>query len=279
MKSAMCSGAAGASAELVTLPMDTIKVAMQITKGESVGVFPTLQSLVKREGVFAPWKGLSAGVQRQLVFATLRMSLYAPIRDLYCGGQSGPPTLMQRILAGLTSGAIGMLVANPTDLVKIRLQADARRPPGAPPRYTGSIDAYRRIVVDEGFFKLWTGVGPNIVRNSIICSSELAAYDTIKIELLKRKLMKDGLPLHFTAALGAGFVTTIVGSPVDVLKTRIMNAKPGDYKGPIDCVVKTLGEGPMAFYRGFWVNFARLGTFNVAIFVFFEQFVRIARSF
>ena len=37
----------------------------------------------------------------------------------------------------------------------------------------------------------------------------------------------------------AGFTACVVGSPVDVLKTRLMNAKPGEYKGVVDCVVKT----------------------------------------
>lgn len=33
-----------------------------------------------------------------------------------------------RILAALTTGAIGIMVANPTDVVKIRFQADGRLP-------------------------------------------------------------------------------------------------------------------------------------------------------
>jgi hypothetical protein len=33
------------------------------------------------------------------------------------------PSIMQKIAAGLVSGAIGISVANPTDVVKIRMQA------------------------------------------------------------------------------------------------------------------------------------------------------------
>jgi solute carrier family 25 uncoupling protein 8/9 len=59
------------------------------------------------------------------VFAGLRIGLYVPVRNLISGelkpGEN--PTLVTKILAGLATGAIGISVANPTDVVKIRLQA------------------------------------------------------------------------------------------------------------------------------------------------------------
>ena len=37
--------------------------------------------------------------------------------------------------------------------------------------------------------------------------------------------------------------------PLDVLKTRAMNAKPGEFKGALDLIRFTLKGGPMAFYK------------------------------
>ena len=51
--------------------------------------------------------------------------------------------------------------------------------------------------------------------------------------------MEEGVPLHLVSSAIAGFTACVVGSPVDVLKTRLMNAKPGQYNGVIDCVVKS----------------------------------------
>ena len=45
--------------------------------------------------------------------------------------------------------------------------------------------------------------------------------------ILSRKLMEDGVPCHLVSSAIAGFTACVVGSPVDVLKTRLMNAKPG----------------------------------------------------
>lgn len=61
----------------------------------------------------------------------------------------------------------------------------------------------------------------------------------------------DNLPCHFTAALGAGFCTTIVASPVDVVKTRFMNSTASQYNSAINCALTMLTkEGPTAFYKG-----------------------------
>ena len=59
------------------------------------------------------------------MFAGLRIGLYIPVRNLLCGelkpGQN--PTLIQKISAGMITGGIAITFANPTDVVKIRLQA------------------------------------------------------------------------------------------------------------------------------------------------------------
>ena len=61
----------------------------------------------------------------------------------------------------------------------------------------------------------------------------------------------DDFPCHFTAAFAAGFCTTVVASPVDVVKTRFMNSSSGKYSGAVNCAIAMLKkEGPTAFYKG-----------------------------
>ena len=68
----------------------------------------------------------------------------------------------------------------PTDLVKVRFQSEGVLQPGQRPRYSGVFNAYATIVREEGLRGLWTGVGPNIIRNSIINAAELVSYDSAK---------------------------------------------------------------------------------------------------
>jgi solute carrier family 25 uncoupling protein 8/9 len=88
-----------------------------------------IKVIMAEEGVGSLFKGLTAGLQRQIVFASLRIGLYEPVKQLYVGeNHVGMIPLSKRILAALTTGAIGITVANPTDVIKIRFQADGKLP-------------------------------------------------------------------------------------------------------------------------------------------------------
>jgi hypothetical protein len=50
-----------------------------------------------------------------------------------------------RILWLGKAGALAIAVASPTDLVKVRLQAEGKLPPGVPRRYSGAMNAYSTI--------------------------------------------------------------------------------------------------------------------------------------
>lgn len=127
----------------------------------------------------------------------------------------------------MATGAIGISVANPTDVVKIRLQAQGRLPREQRP-YKGSMDCYSKIVSEKGIGGLWIGVIPNIMRNSIINAAELASYDQFKQVATQTLGMNPAATsTHIFCAFGAGFCAVVCGSPVDVLKTRMMNATPG----------------------------------------------------
>src|SRR6185436_3247042 len=87
------------------------------------------------------------------------------------------PTLGTKVLAGLSTGAIAITFANPTDVVKIRLQAQNRSIDPTSIRYKGAFDCYRKIIAADGVRGLWIGLFPNILRNSVINAAEIASYD------------------------------------------------------------------------------------------------------
>lgn len=123
-----------------------------------------------------------------------------------------------------------------------------------------------------------TGTLPNIARNAIVNCGELVTYDLIKDALLRAQLMTgedsmgtgtqpgavlvptalkpqlcpaDNVPCHFVAAFGAGFCATVVASPVDVVKTRYMNAGPGQYRNVLSCLLALLmQDGVTGLYKG-----------------------------
>ena len=58
-----------------------------------------------------------------------------------------------RILAGISTGAVAVLAAQPTDVVKVRMQASK----AGEARYSGSLAAYKAIAKHEGVKGLWKG--------------------------------------------------------------------------------------------------------------------------
>jgi solute carrier family 25 uncoupling protein 8/9 len=48
----------------------------------------------------------------------------------------------------------------------------------------------------------------------------------IKQALLATPFFEDTIPCHLASGLGAGFVAVCVGSPVDVVKSRLMGGLP-----------------------------------------------------
>merc|ERR1719312_2258032 len=89
--------------------------------------------------------------------------------------------------------------------------------------------------------------------------------------LLATPYFSDGIVTHFSASLAAGAIATTMTQPLDVLKTRSMNAKPGEFKSSLDLVKYTAKNGPMSFYKGYVPAFVRLGPQTILTFVFFEQ--------
>lgn len=206
-----------------------------------------------------------------MCFASVRLGMYDTVKGAYQNVIHENPEGLQiftRIMAGLTTGGLAVLLAQPTDVVKVRYQAQNR----ANLQYKSTFSAYRKIGREEGVKGLWKGAMPNIGRNAIVNVAEIVCYDVIKDCLLKYTAMEDAIPCHFTAAVIAGFATTVAASPVDVVKTRYMNSKKGQYSGAIDCAIRMgRAEGVSAFYKGFVPSFARLVSWNIVLWITYEQ--------
>lgn len=92
-------------------------------------------------------------------------------------------------------------------------------------------------------------------------------------------LSQDGIVPRVIGSLISGLVSAVVSTPMDVVKTRLMNqpAKATLYTGMLDCAVKTVrGEGLMALYKGFMPAYARLAPWQLVFFLSFETLNKAA---
>ncbi|EIW62568.1 mitochondrial carrier [Trametes versicolor FP-101664 SS1] len=270
-------------------PTDIVKVRQQLrrqTPGASGSSFWSVGvEMARKEGVLSLTGGLSASMLRELVYSGIRMGTYEFFKDKLHTASKGALTregLPLKVAAASIAATIGSALANPADLVKVRMQA--HYPDGSP--YRNMRHAFASIYRDGATFAaskgasslsgglgaLYRGVEATTIRGIVLSATQICSYDQIKQSLKRRGIMQEGVPLHLVASTFAGLFCSITSNPVDVVKVRLMNDKKHEFRGAFDCIRQVLArEGPFGFYKGFGMCWARLGTHTILTFLIFER--------
>ncbi|GJE96767.1 mitochondrial carrier [Phanerochaete sordida] len=279
----LCAAMSTMCASGVTNPFDVIKVRQQLRTqlpGQSANAFWAVGAqMVRAEGPRALTHGFAASMMREFTYSGMRLGTYEFFKDTLNSASNGALTregVALKVLAATCSSSIGSFIANPTDVVKVRMQA--HYPQGRPYHHTAHAFAsvFREGAATGvpfgGVRALWRGAEATTARGVILSISQIASYDQVKQSLKAHGVMREGLPLHITASLFAGLCCSVMSSPVDVVKVRLMTDKNRELKGVFHGVRTILvNEGPMAFYKGFSMCWARLGTHTIVSFLIFEE--------
>eukprot|EP00668_Euglena_longa_P032231 GGOE01041532.1.p1 GENE.GGOE01041532.1~~GGOE01041532.1.p1 ORF type:complete len:279 (+),score=45.17 GGOE01041532.1:57-839(+) len=253
--------------ETATYPIDFVKTRVQsnITK---LGPLKMAIRIVSEEGFSVLYRGLSAAILRHWVYSATRIALYEQFRnetDKRKWGFAG------KLFSGAFAGAIGQFIASPTDLVKVRLQTDRGRQ-----LYRGVGHCLRVIYAEGGPRAFFYGWLPNVQRAMAVNVGELAAYDQCKRLVLKYTSLPDNAQCHGLASIGSGFFSTLCSTPMDVMKTRLMQSQ-SQFRGVAHCFTHTVRtEGFLALYKGFVPTWARLGPWQFIFWVTYEESRRYA---
>jgi len=292
------AGCAGAIAEVCTIMIDTAKVRMQAgvsRKEKYTSIFNCFQTIIQEEGVLVLFSGLIPGVVRQLVNCSIRIGTYHHVRNLFHftiegGTDKGQSSFGVKIFAGLLTGTGATVVAQPMDVVKIKMQSERRKSNEykalktlAEHKGLGVVDSVWQIVEANGFLGLWRGLVPNIARNATINAVEVTTYDQAK-HTLKLIGFSSALGRQSLAAFTTGFIAACVGSPLDVIRTRVMQGARGPngelmYTGMLHCFIRMLyEEGVGSFYDAFLLTYLRIGLWNLIMFITLEQLRKLVKQ-
>lgn len=107
------------------------------------------------------------------------------------------------------------------------------------------------------------------LRGMFMTVGQIAFYEQSK-DVLMNLGMPPNMGTFITASIISATTATALTQPIDVIKTRRMNGRPGEYSGLADCFFKTAKEGPLAFYKGVMPSFARLLPHTVLMFMSLE---------
>ncbi|KAI4839990.1 dicarboxylate/tricarboxylate carrier [Plasmodium brasilianum] len=258
-------GVSGMFATFCVQPLDMIKVRIQLNaEGTNAIKNPIIiaKNIIKDEGVLSLYKGLDAGLTRQIVYTTGRLGLFRTFSDMV-KKEGEPLPFYKKCFCALAAGGLGAFLGNPADLSLIRLQADNTLPKELKRNYSGVFNALYRIAKEEGIFALWKGSVPTIARAMSLNLGMLSTYDQSKEYL--EKYVGVGMKTNLIASVISGFFAVTMSLPFDFVKTCMQKMKVDPvtkkmpYKNFFDCSYQLYKKGGIAiFYSSYSTYYVRI---------------------
>lgn len=154
----------------------------------------------------------------------------------------------------------------------MRMLGDAARPASQQRGYGNAL----KVLFSLELKQLVIGFWPNVARATVTTTCQLVSYDRGKQALARHTRLDSGMACHVVASLFAGVVAGVFSSPMDVVKTRLMNALPAQYppgvRGVVTCsLVAVRTEGVASLFKGCGVTILRQCTFTTFTFVAMER--------
>jgi len=173
---------AGVIAQVSIYPLECVKTRLALAHpGVYKGILNCLNTTLKKEGFRSLYRGLGPSIVGVIPYAGIDLAVYETLKNLYIShteSTSSQPTILPLFLCGLTSSTCGQVVAYPLSLIRTRLQAQGME--GHPVVYSGSVDAFKKIVSREGVLGLYKGILPNFLKVAPAVSISYVVYEKTK---------------------------------------------------------------------------------------------------
>ncbi|KAF2969388.1 hypothetical protein GQX73_g4195 [Xylaria multiplex] len=179
----LAGGTAGACQVVFTNPLEIVKIRLQV-QGEMVkateGATPKRSAMwiVKNLGLKGLYKGASACLLRDVPFSAIYFPTYSHLKkDMFGESPTKKLGVLQLLTAGAIAGMPAAYLTTPCDVIKTRLQVEARK---GDTNYTGLRHAAKTILKEEGFKAFFKGGPARILRSSPQFGFTLAAYEVLQ---------------------------------------------------------------------------------------------------
>lgn len=134
--------------------------------------------IVRNLGLLGLYKGASACLLRDVPFSAIYFPTYNHLkRDYFGESQTKKLGILQLLTAGAVAGMPAAYFTTPCDVIKTRLQVEARKGDTA---YTSLRHCARTIWREEGFKAFFKGGPARIMRSSPQFGFTLAAYEVLQ---------------------------------------------------------------------------------------------------
>ncbi|KAI4930695.1 uncharacterized protein J4E92_004527 [Alternaria infectoria] len=173
--------------------------------------------------------------------------------------QDGLSRTLKDLFAGAVGGVAQVLIGQPFDIVKVRLQTTSQ--------YSGALDAATKIYQNEGALAFYKGTLTPLIGIGACVSIQFGGFHYARRAFEASNEAKTGkgqlsYSQYYAAGAFAGIANTVLSSPIEHIRIRLQTQPHGPnrlYAGPIDCVRKlSAHQGVLGgVYRGTAVTFMR----------------------
>ena len=181
---------------------------------------------------------------------------------------------------GAIAGGIGATAVYPIDLVKTRMQ-NQKSTKGVEKMYKHSIDCFLKVIKNEGFMGLYSGLGPQLVGVAPEKAIKLTVNDLLRGIFGDKESGNIYFPLEMVAGGGAGASQVVFTNPLEIVKIRLQVQGEAIKKGLMTvaekqsamAIVRELGIGGL--YKGASACLLRDIPFSA---IYFPSYAKMKRT-
>ena len=312
IKNGLASGLAAAVVKVILQPIDTIKTVQQASK-LGMGPFRAMSSVIKSRGVLGLWSGVGITVLGSSPSVAVYFGVYSSVKTHLTRLLPADASQFSKLLAVAVAASCGNTVASvlraPYEVLKQRIQAGEHSSTLEAIRHSWRVDGplgllskgklssqiFRDVpyaIVTLVSYEILQGLvkkaiaaraaaeskakaggkrraAPATAAAAVaVKSSRLAAVLPALLDRLSEKRVLDA----FCGAT-AGGLGSLLTTPMDVIKTRMMTGDSGRYASVLDAIrVMYRDEGAASFLIGALPRLAHKVPANGLFFLCYESF-------
>jgi hypothetical protein len=270
----LVAGGVGASLNVtVGLPFEVVKVRLQTNPTGYSGLWSTLTSIVRQEGVLTLWSGMSPALVSSLIENSVLFAANGLLRRGYARATDHETTrsfsFWEEFCIGGLSGVFSGTAITPAEVLRVNQQHMEQK--AGSNMYTLSRDMLR----SGGLGGLFRGLVPTLCRDVPYCMIQFSLFNTLHKRIAVQGHKPTALEL-FTMGGIAGSGAWMVIFPMDTIKSRCqVDAVNGRFTGLWDGVKQTYAtgrgilqkEGVLKMYRGYGAAVMRAFPANGGLFM------------
>ncbi|RMZ88059.1 hypothetical protein DV736_g4722, partial [Chaetothyriales sp. CBS 134916] len=189
----VCGGCAGITSVTFTYPLDIVRTRLSIQtasfeslgkhEGKPPGMWSVMKTMYKNEGgIPGLYRGIIPTISGVAPYVGLNFMVYESVRGYFTEPGENSPVWYRKLAAGAISGAVAQTCTYPFDVLRRRFQVNAMSGMGY--QYKSMFDAVKTIITQEGFFGLYKGIVPNLLKVAPSMASSWLSFELTRDFLL-----------------------------------------------------------------------------------------------